>query len=80
MESVSTQSAPGIRGTFDRAHSVLSGEIGPFPIGPPFNKSDLSLNVTYIKMAIDEKFEEWDRLQSTERAALDAKYGSEVPS
>ncbi len=82
LENVSAKKTPDIRGTFDRAHPVVSGKIGPFPIGSPFNISEpgLVIDVTYIKMAIDDKFEKWDHLLAEERAALEAKYGPEVTS
>ncbi|NOT23723.1 MAG: hypothetical protein HOP22_13520 [Nitrospiraceae bacterium] len=80
LESVSVATPPDIRGTFDPAHPVIPGKIGPFPIGAPFNEPDLFLNVTYIKMAIDDRFAKWAHLQVEERTALETQYGSEVTS
>ena len=78
LTSVSDQTLPDLSRTFDHSRPVIHGQIHLFPRESPGDEKPL--DIIYIKMALDQRFAEWDRLQREDHDQLEAKYGHAVTS
>lgn len=78
LTTVSYQTLPDLSQTFDHSRPVIRGQIKLFPRETPGDAKPLE--IIYIKMALDQRFKDWDRLNPKEREGLQNNYGPAVTS
>lgn len=78
LRTVSAQTLPDLSQTFDHSRPVIHGQIKLFP--RKTREEEKPLEIVYIKMALDQRFNDWDRLNQKEREELQNNYGPAVTS